>query len=444
MPGELQSWERVPAFAGVTPAEFDSWSWQRAHTVRTFDELSALLAGVADETVLHELRIGGSGVGMATRVTPYVLALVDWADPTSDPIRRQFLPFGSELVPNHPLARLDSLDEQRDSPVPGLVHRHRDRALLVTLDTCPVYCVFCTRSYSIGPRTASIDNKLRARPSVKRWQAAVQYIAAHSEIREVILSGGDAYQLAPAHLATLGTELAAIDHVRHLRIATRGLTAAPMRVGDGDDWSAALVAVADAAHQHGTRLALHVHFNSARELSGRVDRALAWLQSRCRHLTIRNQSVLLAGVNDESDLLADLCGGLHDRGVDPYYVFHHDLVPNAEHLRTPLHHTIALERDLACQISGPSVPRFVVDLPGGAGKRPVASFVHYDQQTGLSVWTGRGSDDGLVVHADPLHSLDPRVASRWADPGVAERYVGEALCSARDRAEFTMCPSISV
>jgi lysine 2,3-aminomutase len=426
----------MPALAAVTESEFLDYGWQRAHSVRTPEELGRALDGAVDADFLDEVTGARTDAGMALRLTPYTLSLVDWRSPEDDPIRRQFLPLRAELRPAHPLAVLDSLSEERDSPVPGLVHRYRNRALLLAVDSCPLYCAFCTRSYSVGPATAQVPEKRHHRPNPDRWAGALAYLEDHPEIDDVIISGGDAYNVSAAQLTSLGLRILDRPGTTQLRLATRGLTAAPMRIAPGDPWTEALVELAREAVRRRKRLALHVHFNSSRELTWVTERALDLLADRAPRLAVRNQSVILAGVNASVEEQAELYSCLGALSVQPYYAFLHDLVPQSEHLRTSLSVATDLEKALRGTVSGSSMPAFVVDLPGGGGKRSIHSAEHYDRRTGVSVWQSPAVAPGrLFVHADPLPSLEPGIAASWSDPEVARRYVEGASRWVQQRLE---------
>src|SRR4029077_5800833 len=172
---------------------------------------------------------------MSVRVTPYILALIDWENPYADPLRTQFIPLGSRLLPDHPKLDLDSLHEQEDSPVPGLTHRYRDKALFLPLNTCPVYCRFCTRSYSVGPDTDEVE-KAALRVDYSRWKRAFAYLASRPEIEDVVVSGGDSYNLRPDQLEAIGLTLLGIPHIRRIRFATKGLAVMPQKVLSHTEW----------------------------------------------------------------------------------------------------------------------------------------------------------------------------------------------------------------
>jgi lysine 2,3-aminomutase len=350
-------------------------------------------------------------------------------------LRRQFLPLASELRPDHPRLRLDSLCERADAPVSGLTHRYPDRALLLALDTCPVYCRFCTRSYAVGMDTEVLDkDKLGA--SRDRWESAFAYIAAHRELEDVVISGGDLYQLRPDELRHIGDRLLAIPHVRRIRLATRGLAVMPMRILSDPAWLSAVVDVVHRSRALHKQVAIHTHFNHAREITAISKRALDLLLEL--GITVRSQTVLLRGVNDDAQSMKTLVKRLGYVNVHPYYVYQHDMVAGVEDLRTPLSTTIALEKEIRGATTGFNTPSFVVDLPEGGGKRQIHSFEHYDRVTGISVWRSPNVDPHReYVYFDPIDQLPARGRLRWASPDQHVAMVEDALAAARTSSPTT-------
>ncbi len=169
-------WRHTPAYADVDEATFLDHLWQQKKSVKTAEELLETIREVCSPEFYRDAEAGFRVAPMAVRVSPYAIALIDWNDPVNDPIRRQFIPLASTLLPDHPRLTLDSLHEQEDSPVPGLVHRYVDKALFLPLNVCPVYCRFCTRSYAIGPDTTYVD-KIPLAKTPKQWNDAFAYIA---------------------------------------------------------------------------------------------------------------------------------------------------------------------------------------------------------------------------------------------------------------------------
>ncbi|KAK8186211.1 hypothetical protein BC567DRAFT_172253 [Phyllosticta citribraziliensis] len=339
---------------------------------------------------------------------PYTLSRIDWSNPRNDPIFRQFITTRSIMKPDHPNLTLDSLEEKADSPVPGLVHRYPDKALFLPLSVCPTYCVFCTRSYAVGANTDSVE-KDSLKPGRSRWEAVFKYVQRTPEIQDIVVSGGDSYQLLPQHIEMIGNWLVSTPHIRRFRFASKGLAVCPTRLIDSKDtWFDALVAVSDKARKAGKAMALHTHFNHPNEISWITEKA-------CRRLfeagvTVRNQSVLLRGVNDDAETMSTLIRKLADNNIFPYYVYQHDMVQKSEHLRTPLQTMLDLEASIRGSIAGFMMPQFVVDLPGGGGKRLAGTHTSYDRKTGVSKFvapalTGRGKENKVYEYHDPVDSL---------------------------------------
>ena len=228
-------WRHVPAYREIDEATFLDHLWQQKNAVKTPQELLATIKDLVSPGFFADVEEGFARAPMAVRVSPYALALIDWNDPVNDPIRRQFVPLASALLPDHPRLTLDSLHEQADSPVPGLVHRYVDKALFLPLNTCPVYCRFCTRSYAIGPDTENVD-KVALAKTPKQWEDAFQYISERPELEDIVISGGDAYQLPPKNITLIGNALLDIPHVRRMRFATKGPAIMPMKIITDQPW----------------------------------------------------------------------------------------------------------------------------------------------------------------------------------------------------------------
>ena len=286
----------------------------------------------------------------AVAVTPDIAALIDRNDP-ADPIARQFIPTSAELV-MHPGERADPIEDQKYSPVAGIVHRYPDRALFKLVHVCAVYCRFCFRREMVGPGK---DSAL----SDAAYRAALDYIRTHSEIWEVILTGGDPLMLSPRRLAEIMSDLAAIDHVRIIRLHTRVPVAEPARI------SAELVSALRVA---GATTWIALHANHARELTLSARAACARLIDS--GIPMVSQSVLLRGVNDDATLEALMRAFVESR-IKPYYLHHGDLAPGTAHLRTTLARGQELMRMLRGRVSGLCQPDYVLDIPGGHGKSPI-------------------------------------------------------------------------
>ena len=317
---------------------------------RTLREPAELVAhGLAPAADLDELRQVAARYAVA--VTSDLAALIDRDDP-DDPIARQFIPSVLELA-TVPGENADPIGDHAHSPVEGIVHRYPDRVLFKLVHVCAVYCRFCFRREMVGPGKAS-------GLSAAAHRQALAYIRAHPEVWEVILTGGDPLMLSPRRLADIMAELAAIDHVKIIRIHTRvpvadpGLVTAEMiaalRIGGATTWVA-------------------LHANHARELTVQARSACAAMIDA--GIPMVSQSVLLRGVNDSAGALEALMRALVECRIKPYDLHHGDLAPGTAHLRTTLAQGQQLMRALRGRVSGLCQPDYVLDIPGGHGKSPI-------------------------------------------------------------------------
>jgi lysine 2,3-aminomutase len=292
-------------------------------------------------------------------ITPEMAELIDPNDP-ADPIAGQFVPSARELE-RSPDELDDPISDHPHSPVKGLVHRYPDRVLLKPLHTCPVYCRFCFRREMVGPDG---DGTL----SENEIAAVFVYIAAHPEIFEVIVSGGDPFMLSPRRMSALADATQRIPHIRVMRWHTRVPLVDPGRV------SAALM---DAIKTFGGAVYVAVHANHPREFTPTGRAALARLADA--GVVLLSQSVLLKGVNDDAKVLEELMRAFIANRVTPYYLHHADLAPGTAHFRTTIAEGQALMRALRGRLSGIAQPTYVIDLPGGHGKVPVGpSYIGED------------------------------------------------------------------
>jgi lysine 2,3-aminomutase len=421
-------WRAIPKYRDVDEATFLDHIWQGQQSVKSPEELLETVKDLVEPSFFDDAREGFRRAPMAVRVSPYMIASVDWTKPYSDPIRTQFIPVASTLRPDHPRLTLDSLHELEDSPVPGLTHRYVDKALFLPLNVCPVYCRFCTRSYAIGSDTDVVE-KVSLAKTPRQWQDAFAYIASRPELEDIVISGGDSYQLAPKNVTAIGEALLAIPHVRRMRFATKGPAVMPMKILTDHAWTDAITGVVDKGRRLGKEVVIHTHFNSPREISWITQKAMNVLFER--GITVRNQSVLIRGVNDDPhtmQLLVRQLGYLH---VHPYYVYMHDLVKGVEDLRTPIQTALDVEKFVRGSTAGFNTPTFVCDAPGGGGKRDVHSFDYYDRRTGIAVYSAPSVKPGKhFVYFDPIDTLEPDVVERWRIPQVAEAMIAEAVAHA--------------
>jgi lysine 2,3-aminomutase len=336
--GPPHPWDQVPL------DKWEDWRWQLAHRLNTVDELAQVIRLTPEE------RDGLSAPGrFRVDITPYFASLIDPEDPTC-PIRRQVIPTGREAVP-FTAEMVDSLAEDAHSPVPGLVHRYPDRALMLVTTQCASYCRYCTRSRIVGDPGAQFARS--------DYDAQIEYIAATPQIRDVLLSGGDPLVLPQRILEDLLRRLRAIPHVEVLRIGSRVPAFLPQRI------TADLVEMLSRYHP----LWMNVHFNHPREITAPVEAALARLADA--GIPLGCQSVLLAGINDCPNVMKDLVHKLVRNRVRPYYLYQCDLVHGAGHFRTPVGVGMQIIESLRGHTSGFAVPTYVIDAPRGGGKIPI-------------------------------------------------------------------------
>jgi lysine 2,3-aminomutase len=425
---ESPFWQDVPAFAEIDADEFLDPRFQNKRSVTGAAGLRELVGAITDPTFLDDVDAGLALAPMNMRLSPYIISRIDWSRPYEDPIRRQFLPVASTRLPDHPRLEFDSLHERDDSPADGLVHRYPDKVLFLALDVCPVYCRFCTRSYAIGGSTGTVA-KDGYKPRPDRWQQGLAYIASRPEVEDVVLSGGDAYMLPARKLRDLLLTLLAIPHVRRVRVASKGPAVMPMKILGDTAWTDALCEAVDHGRQRGQEVCLHTHVNTPEEISWITRDAMDLLFRR--GVKVRNQSVLIRGVNDDPERMVMLVKRLSAVNVQPYYVYQHDMVKGVEELRTSLADSLELERWVRGATAGFNTPTFVTDAPGGGGKRDLHSFEYYDDTTGISIYRSPNVDpDRFYLYYDPLDRLPAAGRRRWAVPNEHARMVKEAVLAA--------------
>jgi lysine 2,3-aminomutase len=313
----------------------------------------------------------------AVAVSETVAKLIDRADPF-DPIARQFVPSEAELIVT-PQERADPIGDEAHSPVPGIVHRHRDRVLFKLVHACPVYCRFCFRREMVGP-----DGETALSPQA--FEAALAYIESHPEIWEVILTGGDPFILAARRAGEVSARLAAISHVKIIRWHTRVPVVDPAHVTD--EFVASLIVP-------GATTIVALHANHPRELTAAARAACARLIDA--GIPMLSQTVLLRGVNDDVETLEALMRAFVETRIKPYYLHHADLAPGTLHFRVPIEEGQRLMRELRARVSGVCVPHYVLDIPGGYAKAPLASSDVEKSETGYR----------LRDHAGRWHSYPP-------------------------------------
>ena len=424
-------WKAIPVWNDVDYDTFIDHKWQEKNVITNHKNLLSTIQDLVSKDFLNDAKEGFQKAPMTTRITPYLLSLMDWDDPFNCPIRRQFLTLGSHLQPDHPMLRFDSLGEQADSPVKGLTHRYNDKVLFLALDTCPVYCRYCTRAYAVGNDTASAE-KISIKASKSRWKEMFEYLKANKQIQDVVISGGDSYRLKASQVTEIGEELLKIDNIRRFRFATKGLAIMPMKILTDNAWTDAICRITNKARKQHKEVCIHTHFNHTNEITGITKQAMDILFSR--GVKVRNQSVFQSHVNDSASSMIPLVKQLSYINIQPYYVYVHDLTAGTEDMRTSLQTAIDVEKEVRGVTSGFNTPTFVVDAPGGGGKRCAHSYEHYDRETGISVWTAPSVKPGnKFLYFDPLHSLSEDAQAAWLCENTREEIIQNALNATGDK-----------
>jgi lysine 2,3-aminomutase len=337
--------QRAKLFPNVSDNEWNDWKWQLKNRIETLEELKKYVQLTPEE----ENGVKESLKTLRMAITPYYLTLINPDDPNC-PVRKQAIPTKFET---HKAAAdlLDPLHEDEDSPVPGLTHRYPDRVLFLITDQCAMYCRHCTRRRFAGQHDCESPKE--------RIQRAIDYIAATPQVRDVLLSGGDALMVSDTMLESIIQRLREIPHVEVIRIGTRAPVVCPQRITDD------LVNMLKKYHP----IWLNTHFNHSNEITEEAKTALAKLANV--GIPLGNQSVLLRGVNDCVFTMKQLVHNLVKNRVRPYYIYQCDLSLGIEHFRTSVAKGIEIIEGLRGHTSGYAVPTFVVDAPGGGGKIPV-------------------------------------------------------------------------
>jgi lysine 2,3-aminomutase len=336
--------KRAPAFTDVPDDKWHNWRWQLSNRINTPEEFEKVIPLTESErkalSAAHLFRVD---------ITPYFISLIDPDDP-DDPIRKQVVPTETEMTPFTAMME-DSLAEDRHSPVPGLVHRYPDRVLMLVTTQCASYCRYCTRSRIVGDPAATFSRS--------EFEMQIEYLKRTPQVRDVLLSGGDPLVLAPKILEEILSRLREIPHIEILRIGSRVPVFLPMRITDE------LTDILQKYHPFW----INIHVNHPNEISAEL--AEAFDRFTKAGIPLGNQSVLLAGVNDNVHVQRRLVQDLVRIRVRPYYLYQCDLVEGAGHFRTPVAKGIEIIEGLRGHTSGFSVPDFIIDAPGGGGKIPI-------------------------------------------------------------------------
>ncbi len=369
---------RKELFPTVSDEQWNDWKWQVKNRIETLEELKKYINLTAEE----EEGVAKSLQTLRMAITPYYMSLID-PDDRNCPVRKQAIPTGAET---HKSAAdlLDPLHEDEDSPVPGLTHRYPDRVLFLITDMCSMYCRHCTRRRFAGQTDAESPSE--------RIQKAIDYIARTPQVRDVLLSGGDALMVSDKMLESIIQRLRAIPHVEIIRIGTRTPVVCPQRITDD------LVNMLKKYHP----VWLNTHFNHSKEITPEATEACAKLANA--GIPLGNQSVLLRGVNDCVHIMKNLVHNLVKIRVRPYYIYQCDLSMGLEHFRTPVSKGIEIIENLRGHTSGYAVPTFVVDAPGGGGKTPVMPAYLISQSPGRVVL--RNFEGVITTYTEPENYIN--------------------------------------
>jgi len=435
-------WRRFPGWADVTEAEWRSAQWQRSHCVKNSAQLRSLLGDLVDDRFYADLEADiAEAATMSMLVPPQMLnTMAPTVEPGgagsltdaffADPIRRYMLPVLSDRRTDwrsHPHATRDSLHEHEMWTVEGLTHRYPTKVLAELLPTCPQYCGHCTRMDLVGNSTPQVEKlKFLAKPDA-RLTDMLDYLRRSPGVRDVVVSGGDVANMPWPRLEAFVSALLEIDNIRDIRLASKAFAALPQHWLQ-DEVVEGMQRVAATARSRGVGLAIHTHVNSAQTVTPLVAEATrAMLDAGVRD--VRNQGVLMRGVNSSVNELLDLCFSLLDgAGIMPYYFYMCDMIPNAEHWRLAVWEAQALQHGIMGYLPGFATPRIVCDVPY-VGKRWVHQVHEYDREHGITYWTknyrtGIESDDAAALertyeYYDPIHTLPASGQDWWRQHGAS-------------------------
>ncbi len=461
-------WTRLPGWADVTQAQWLDAQWQRSHCVKNTKQLREVMGGLLTDDFYADLeRDQAERATMSMLLPPQMLNTMvpstgseTDAEGTggmpragaaytaafyADPVRRYMLPVFSDRRtdwPSHPYAARDSLHEHDMWAVEGLTHRYPTKVLAELLPTCPQYCGHCTRMDLVGNSTPQVVKlKFAAKPA-DRHTAMLEYLRTNPTVRDVVVSGGDVANLPWRNLEAWLQQLLEIDTIRDIRLASKALMGLPQHWGSPEVIEG-IGRITAKARARGVHVAVHTHVNHANSVTPIVAQTAAALME-AGLFNIRNQGVLLRGVNDTPEALLDLCFALQDNaGITPYYFYMCDMIPFSEHWRLSLAEAQQLQFAIMGYLPGFATPRIVCDVPF-VGKRWVHQVDSYDQEHGISYWRKNyrtsieaTDEDALsreYVYYDPIHTL-PESGQRWwsetVDAGAAHAASVDAAALSR-------------
>lgn len=428
---EEPDWRRIPAYREISAADWNSASWQRKHSVKSVCELKNVLGTLLPDDLADSIeRDHWRQATMPLLVPPQMLNTMRLDDLWADPVRRYMLPAWSDRVadwPSHPMSSNDSLHERDMWAVEGLTHRYPNKVLVELLSSCPQYCGHCTRMHLVGkdvPQVAKV--RFTAVPR-DRHREMLDYIRRSPGIRDVVVSGGDVANVPMRQLDAFVSELIDIPNVRDVRLASKALVGLPQHFLQ-EPVIEGYRRLAARARARGVSLALHTHANHIQQVTPLVAEASRAMRD-AGFRDVRNQGVLLQGVNATSEDLFQLCLGLLDHtDIMPYYFYMCDMIPGSEHWRVSLQRAQDLQMSLMGLLPGFATPRIVCDVPL-VGKRWVHQAAEYDRVRGISYWAPnvagaaiagfKTAQDGASgraprgIYYDPIQTLPPEGKAWW-------------------------------
>jgi lysine 2,3-aminomutase len=377
--------------ANVSPENWNDWKWQMRNRIRAVEELRQYLPVLAGKGSLEQVV-----KSYALAITPYYLSLIRDGDPR-DPVFQMAVPSSKELE-EAPGLEEDPLHEEKDMPVPGLTHRYPDRALIVMSEICPMYCRHCTRKRFVGIEESALPPERLAR--------YVDYLRAHREIKDVIISGGDPFSLSTPPLERVLAALRTVPSLEIIRFGTRIPVVMPQRITEE------LTSTLEKYHP----VWINTHFNHQNEVT--PEAAAACDRLLRAGIPVNNQAVLLKGVNDQPETQLDLCRALFRIRVRPYYLYQCDLTRGVEHFRTPISRGIEIMEYLRGRLGGLAIPQYIVDAPHGGGKIPVGP--NYIVSMSPTHTVLRNFEGTIVAYPEPGRSAErqPPAGSRGGVAGL--------------------------
>jgi len=359
-------------FPEATMKDWNNWHWQIKNSARSIEQLSRFVH-LTENEVRPEAE---NSQTLPLRITPYYISLLDQNNPEQS-LRKSVVPVFDEFLVHQGEAS-DPLSEEHDSPVPNVVHRYPDRVLFLVTGFCSTYCRYCTRTRMVAKDKCHIG--------VKAWEAGLEYIEKHKEIRDVLISGGDPLTMPDLHVEYLLSRLRNISHVEIIRIGTKVPVVLPQRI------TRPLVNMMKKYHP----LFLSIHFTHADEITPEVKEACEKLANA--GIPLGSQTVLLKGINDSVPVMKKLMHELLMIRVKPYYIYQCDPVVGSYHFRTTIEKGLDIIRGLRGHTSGYAVPTYVVDAPGGGGKIPLLPDYYMGREEGYALL--RNYEDKVFRYPD--------------------------------------------